>query len=179
MPISVSPSHETASHAQPATAAHLSQVSISAPFNYMPKSRRRIAMRARINTFRAGPTGQRSKKRLRHGQYDVTLFGRCLEVVVSMSNRRFSDSRQWYARFPLSTTSRMVKGGVAFRSHVLQPRSKRSQGFIPSPRCLNHMHSPAFTGAREGDAPLQVRASPATLRVGSRSGGQPVHVLPL
>jgi IS1 family transposase len=39
--------------------------------------------------------------------------------------------------------------------------------------------SPANTGAREGDASLQISASPTAIHVGPRSGGQPVHALPL
>jgi len=39
--------------------------------------------------------------------------------------------------------------------------------------------TPANAGAREGDAPLQVRASPAAIRFGARSGGKSVHELPL
>jgi hypothetical protein len=37
----------------------------------------------------------------------------------------------------------------------------------------------ADTGEREGDAPLQISVTPATLRFGPWSGRQSIHALPL
>jgi hypothetical protein len=39
--------------------------------------------------------------------------------------------------------------------------------------------APANTGAREGDAPFQISASPAAIYVSLRSSGKLVHALPL
>ena len=75
-----------------------------------------------------------------------------------------------YYRFPLSL--RMAEEPLAARGIALTHETVRRWA-------VKFGLGIANAGTREGDAPLQVGATSAKIRFGARSGGKPVHALPV
>jgi len=63
--------------------------------------------------------------------------------------------------------------------HYRFPLSLRMVEELMAARGIDLTYASANAGAREGDAPFKISAPPAAIYVGARSGGEPVHALPL
>jgi hypothetical protein len=97
------------------------------------------------------------------------------QPFLNLTKRLMRKLLKKHGRAPRVLITDKLKSYAAANRSGDKRRTPPAQGAEQPGRKL----APANAGTREGDAPLQVGASSATVRIGPRSGRQPLHALPL